>query len=164
MPFVVAYRFADTEQRRPRHRITIDYRMTSNFHPGLEYNPAADEIGIRATWVVQTENPSRPMIHLNTSSDRIGTPEGYQQVSANLSKTIEGTGVAPYIGVTYSGFEKGLVFPFGVSYSPSPNWNIIGMNDGRKSHLLISLSQRDTFVQLGWIWFERLSFTIGWGF
>jgi hypothetical protein len=113
---------------------------------------------------VQPETGTRPVIFFNTSSDRIGTPEGYQLASINFGKTIRGTTISPYLSITYSGYEKGLVFPFGASYSFSPLWTVTAMNDGRRSHLLLTYAQSTHFIQAGWIWFERPSFTIGWSF
>lgn len=161
---MIAYRYADTDQLRPRHRVTVDYQLTPNFQPGIEYNFAVKELGLRATWVLQTENETRPMIHVNTSSDRIGTPEGYQQASMTFGRSIHGTKLAPYASITYSGFEKKFVFPFGASCQLAPNWSVLGMNDGRKSHLLLNYMKESYYVQLGWIWFERPAVTIGWGF
>lgn len=161
---MIAYRFADTEQRRPRHRVTVDYQATPNFQPGLEWNPSVREIGFRATWVLQRENERRPQIHVNTSSDRIGTPKGYQQYSLTLGKSLHDTGFAGFASLTYSEFEEGFVFPYGLSYQISPAWNAIFLHDGRRSHLLATYSQESWYVQFGWIWFKRPSFTIGWGF
>ena len=161
---MIAYRFADTDEKRPRHRFTLDYQATPNFQPGLEYNAAVEELGFRATWVLQRESKKGPQIHLNTSSDRIGTPKGNQQYSATFSRTIEGTKLAPYFSVTYSEFEDGLVFPFGASYSMQPEWTAMFLNDGRRSHVLATYAQENWFAQIGWIWFERFAVTVGWGF
>ena len=161
---VIAYRWADTEQDRPRHRLTLDYNVTPDFQPGLEYNFAVQELGIRATWTVQRETESRPVIFFNTSSDRIGTPEGYQLVSVNFGKEIPGTEVSPYVTVAYSGFEKGLVYPFGASAHLAEQWTVTAMNDGRKSHLLLTFAAEEYYVQAGWIWLKRPALTIGWGF
>lgn len=161
---MIAYRFADTDQKRPRHRVTLDYQATPNFQPGLEWNPAVSELGIRATWVLQRESETRPQIHLNTSSDRIGTPKGNQQYSATFAKSFPGSSLAPFASITYSEFEKGLVFPFGASYQFTPEIGATFLNDGRRSHLLATYSQESWYVQLGWIWFKRPAITIGWGF
>lgn len=104
------------------------------------------------------------MVHLNTSSDRIGTPKGYEQVSLTFAKGIGGTALAPYLSVTYSEFERGFVFPFGINYQINPSWSVLGMNDGRKSHLMLNYAAKDYYVQLGWIWLRHPSITIGWGF
>jgi hypothetical protein len=123
-----------------------------------------EELGFRATWLLQSETEQRPMIHLNTSSDRIGTPAGYQQASITFIKRIPGTSFSPYASITYSGFEKSLVFPFGLNYQVTPEWSALAMNDGRRSHLLVTFAQPSYYLQLGWIWLERPSITIGWGF
>lgn len=144
--------------------MTVDYQLTPNFQPGLEYNFVVNELGFRATWVLQRESEDRPQVHLNTSSDRIGTPKGFQQYSATFAKTIPGTRLAPYASITYSEFEKGLVFPFGASFQVSPEWSAMFLNDGRRSHLLATFAQEDWYLQLGWIWFKKPGITIGWGF
>ncbi|MDQ2985655.1 MAG: hypothetical protein M3R13_02900 [Armatimonadota bacterium] len=161
---MIAYRFADTPQDRPRHRMTLDYNATPTIQVGAEYNFAVEELGFRATWIVLQGNEKRPTIFFNTSSDRIGTPEGYQLVSANFGYTIPGTKFSPYFSITYSGFEHGFVFPFGASYSFSPQWTLVGMNDGRRSHALLTYSQASYFIQAGWIWFKHPAVTVGWGF
>ncbi len=159
-----AYRFADTGQKRPRHRFTGDHTATPRLTLGYEYNAAVDELGFRGTWVAHQETPRVPMIHLNTSSDRIGTPEGDQQYSVTFAKAVRGTTLAPYFSITYSEFEDGLVFPFGANWQIAPQWGLLLMNDGRRPHALLTYSQRDWYAQIGWIWFERIAFSLGWGF
>ncbi len=151
-------------QRRPRSRFTLDYNATSRLQIGLEYNTLVDEEDFRGSWVILTETGSRPQIHLNTSSDRIGTPEGKQQVSLTFAKSIPRMGLAPYASLTYSGFEDRLVYPFGLSYHIDKSWSALAMNDGRKSHLLLNYSAERYFVQAGWIWFKNPAITVGWGF
>jgi len=131
---------------------------------GFEYNFLVQEIGFRGTYILATESATRPMIHLGTSSDRIGTPEGYQQVSLTFAKTVPGTSLAPYLSVTYSAFERGLVFPFGVNVQLDRGWSVLVMNDGRKSHVLLNYMARDFYVQGGLIWMKHPAVTIGWGF
>ncbi len=161
---MAAYRFADTVEKRPRHRFTLDFQLTPNFQPGLEYNAEVGEVGIRATWLLQRESETRPQIHANTSSDRIGTPEGYQQYSVTFAKSLHGSPLAGYVSLTYSEFDRGLVVPFGVSWQLSPEWSALALNDGRRSHLLVTRSSESWYVQAAWIWFERFGFTVGWGF
>jgi hypothetical protein len=161
---VIAYRFADTPQDRPRHRLTVDYMPIPRLQVGLEYNLAVRELGFRGTYVLQPETERLPMVHFNTSSDRIGTPPGHQLYSVNFSKAIPGTALAPYASITYSEFERGLVYPFGLNWQIQPEWGLMAMNDGRKSHLLLTYSQPEYFVQLGWIWLKHPSVTVGFGF
>lgn len=159
-----AYRFANTDERRPRHRFTLDYEADEGLQVGFEYNAAVGEWGFRATWIASRETESRPMAHFNTSSDRIGTPEGFQQYSATLAKTLPGGRFAPFVSLTYSEFERGLVFPFGLNAKLSSAWSALFLNDGRKSHVLATYATPDAYYQIGWIWFERISFTVGWGY
>jgi hypothetical protein len=114
--------------------------------------------------VIQKEFEGRPQFHLNTSSDRIGTPKGFQQYSATIAKTVPGTKLAPFASLTYSEFEEGLVFPFGASYALTPEVQAMYLHDGRRGHLLGTYSQESWYVQVGLVWFKRLSFTVGWGF
>jgi hypothetical protein len=144
--------------------LTVDFNANDRLQVGFEYNFLVQELGFRGTYVLSSETASRPMIHLNTSSDRIGTPEGYQQVSLTVAKNISGTPFAPYVSLTYSGFEKGFVVPFGINIQFGRTWNLLAMNDGRKSHLLLNHSFADFYVQVGLIWLREPSVTVGWGF
>lgn len=131
---------------------------------GLEYNSQVGEIAFRGTYVAVRETEDVPQVHFGTSSDRIGTPEGYQQYSVTFAKAIPGAPLSPYVSVTYSEFDEQLVFPFGLNYQLDDNWSLLGMHDGRKSHLLLNYGAEEYYVQVGWIWFERASVTVGFGF
>lgn len=131
---------------------------------GVEYNFLVKELDFRGTYVLSSETTTRPMIHLNTSSDRIGTPKGYQQVSLTVARSIAGTRFSPYVSLTYSGFEKRFVFPFGINFQLGHTWNLLAMNDGRKSHLLLNHTFGDRYVQVGLIWLREPAITVGWGF
>lgn len=101
------------------------------------------------------------MVSVGTSSDRIGTPEGTRAYYVTLAK---GYGrVAPYLSVNYSEFEDGVNFPFGVNVGLAPTWDALFMNDGRKSHLLLTYKQPGYSVTLMSIWLKRpgISFSIG---
>jgi hypothetical protein len=161
---VFAFRYADVPQARARYRFTGDYNVTDRLQLGFEYNPAVGELGFRGTYLISRETDQCPMVHLNTSSDRIGTPPGYQQVSLNFAKAIPNTPLAPYASVTYSGYDRTLVFPFGLSLQLNRNWNLVGMYDGRRSHLLAAYTTEQFFVQLGWIWLRHPAIAVGFGF
>jgi hypothetical protein len=162
--WVVAYRFADVPQPRARQRLTLDYNASPRLQVGFEVNFEVDEIAPRLTYVLQPQAPGRPMVHFNTSSDRIGTPEGYQQASLTATQSLGTTGLGAYVSLTYSGFDREFVFPFGLSYQAAQNLSFIAMNDGRRSHLLATYSGRSYFIQAGWIWFRHPAVTVGWGF
>jgi len=152
------------EQKRPRSRLTIDYNVNPLLTLGLEYNTEVGEIGFRGTYVAVRESEDTSQVHFGTSSDRIGTPKGFQQYSVNFAKAIPGTQLSPYASVTYSEFDKQLVFPFGINYQLDENWSLLGMHDGRKSHLLLNYSAEEYYVQLMYIWFRRAGVTVGFGF
>ncbi|GIV03454.1 MAG: hypothetical protein KatS3mg015_2284 [Fimbriimonadales bacterium] len=162
--WVLAYRYADLEQDRPRSRFTLDYNVNPRLMLGLEYNSAVGELAFRGTYVLMAETERQPQAHLGTSSDRIGTPEGYQQYSITFAKAIPETPLAPYFSITYSEFDEQLVFPFGTTVELSPSWGLTAMNDGRKTHALVTYRAEDFYVQAGWIWLERWSLTFGFGF
>ncbi len=162
--WVVAYRYADVPQKRPRSRFTLDYNVNELFQIGLEYNFLVEELGFRSTLVLLQESHHTPQVHLNTSSDRIGTPEGYQQVSLNIAKTLPGTPMAPYVSLAYSGFNEKFLLPFGVNLDVHPQWNLLYMYDGRKSHALVTFATRDFYLQGGLVWLKHPLFTIGTGF
>lgn len=160
--WVLAYRYADTPQRRPRSRLIVDRNLNDRLSLGLEYNSLVEEFQFRGTWVALAESAKDPQIHLGTSSDRIGTPEGKLQYSVTIGKSLAGTPLAPYVSLTYSEFNKGLVYPFGLNYQLTRNWGLLAMNDGSKSHLMLNFSARDYYAQLGWIWLRHPSVTLGW--
>jgi hypothetical protein len=162
--WVVTYRIADVPQDRARHRFTLDYQPSPRLQLGIEFNPLVREVGPRATYIVQPETASLPQVHLNTSSDRIGTPKGFQQYSVNIAKRLPNSPLGGYASVTYSEYERGLVFPFGLNYQLTTEIGLIAMNDGRRSHLLATYSQERYFVQLAWIWFRHPGITVGFGF
>lgn len=161
---MVAYRYVDVPQKRPRSRFTLDYNVSETFQIGFEYNFLVEEFGLRSSLILVQESQDNPQVHLNTSSDRIGTPEGYQQVSFTIAKTIPQTRVAPYVSLTYSGFNKKFLLPFGANVVVHPQWNLLYMYDGRKSHLLATFATRDLYIQGGVVWLKHPLITIGTGF
>lgn len=138
--------------------------MHDRLQIGLEFNPAADEIGPIANWILQPESEKRPMLSLGTSSDRIGTPPGYQTVYLTAAKTLPDLPLAPYVSVAYSGLEEKLVFPFGANVALHEQWDLLAMNDGRKSHLLLTYKQGAMNVTAMWVWLKRPGISVGWGF
>lgn len=161
---MIAYRYADVPQKRPRSRFTADYNVDDRLTIGFEYNFLVEEVGPRASWVATLETEKLPQVHFGTSSDRIGTPEGFEQYSVTFAKSIPNTKLAPYFSITYSEFDRGLVYPFGLNYQIDEQWSLLGMHDGRKNHLMLNLASKDYYVQFGLIWLKHPSLTIGWGF
>ena len=130
----------------------------------MEYNPGANEFVPRGNWYWLTENEHRPAIIFGTSSDRIGTPEHKQAYFVTFAKRLEGLHVAPYFTVNYSEFDKGLNFPFGASVNLHPNWSVLGMNDGRKTHLMLNYRQKEYGVSLMWVWMRKVGISVTTGF
>ena len=111
--------------------------LTSRLKAGVEINARADEIGLVANWRVISETQTRPAVIFGTSSDRIGTPRGqswFVTASKNLQSQISFP-VAPYVGLSYSGYENRWLVPFGVSVAFPRGISLQLMNDGVHSHL-----------------------------
>jgi hypothetical protein len=122
---------------RATHRSVVMYRLTAAVKIGVEINALANEVGFVANWRAVTETDSRPALIFGTSSDRIGTPSG-QSVYGTISKSLKrttGLPIAPYLGVSYSGFADELIYPFGMNVALRPNWSAMLMNDGVHTHL-----------------------------
>jgi len=115
----------------------------------VEYNAAADEVVPIANWIVSPETKKYPMVAFNISSDRLGTPKGPM-----------GYGLT----VRYSEFEKGINFPFGVNFQLAKHLSLMPLNDGRKTHLMLSYTQPHYSVSLMYIWFKYPGISISHGF
>lgn len=160
-----AFRFVDTDQKRPRWRLTLDYRINPRLLVGVEYNPAVKEFNpLRLTYDLTQETARTTLISLGTSSDRIGSPKGTQMYYLTVAKTLPKTRLAPYVSLAYSEWEDGFNFPFGLYWHLHPRWNLLAMNDGRKSHLLLTHRWRNGWVTVGWFWLKTFGVSVGWGF
>lgn len=149
---------------RPRWRFTGTYRFTPRFQAGIEWNPAAEEAGFIGNWTLNPESEKYPMVNLGTSSDRIGTPPGPHAYYITIAKGFPEYKVGPYFSVNYSEYDQHLNFPFGVNYRFDANWNALFMNDGRKSHLLLTYARENWSVSAMWIWFKRPGISFSFGF
>jgi hypothetical protein len=116
------------------------YRATPNVKLGIEANVKADEIGFVANWRAVGETATRPAIVFGTSSDRIGTPHG-QAYFVTASKSL-GARIAPYVGLSYSGYADEWLVPFGVNVALPRNWSAMLINDGVHTHLSASCGWR----------------------
>ncbi|MBK6315252.1 MAG: hypothetical protein IPF53_13335 [Blastocatellia bacterium] len=109
---------------------------------GVEYNPAASDVGPLVNFVAVTETDRRPALILGTSSDRIGTPEG-RSFYATLSKDLtEATGlpIAPYVGVSYGQFDDRARPIGGININFTDRISASALFDGVKVHPLVSYS------------------------
>src|SRR5688572_8343050 len=131
---------------------------------GLEYNPGEDEINPIGNVILNLESETEPHLSFGTSSDRIGTPEGVQCYYLTFAKGFPRQKLGAYVSFNYSEFEEGINLPFGVSYHLRPDLSAMYMNDGRKSHGLLTYSQADWSVSLMWVWFKHPGISMSWGF
>jgi hypothetical protein len=114
--------------------------------------------------MIQSETETKPMINLGTSSDRIGTPKGPHAYYVTFAKGLPDYKLGPYFSVNYSEFDQQINFPFGVNYGIQPGLTSLFMNDGRKSHLLVTYSKEDWSTSLMWIWFKHPGISFSFGF
>jgi hypothetical protein len=161
---VFSARWVDTDLPRPRWRFTGTYRFTPRLQAGLEWNPAADEVGFIGNYMIAPETDKTPMVNLGTSSDRIGTPKGPKAYYVTLAKGFPEAKIGAYVSLNYSEFDRGFNLPFGATYQIAPGWSTMFMNDGRKSHLLLTHSTPNWSASLMWIWFKHPGVSISWGF
>lgn len=108
-------------------------RVTPDLKVGVEINAKVREVGIVANWRAVRETERRPAIIFGTSSDRIGTPEG-QSYYVTMSKSVHER-IAPYVGVSYSGYEERGLVPFGVNVALPRGWSAMLINDGVHTHV-----------------------------
>lgn len=158
---------------RAQWRTTLSYRFTPTFSAGLEYNPLADDVGPIANWLAIPETEDAPALILGTSSDRIGTPSK-RAVYATLSKDLEAwtdLPIAPYVGLSYGGYEEEVDVIGGVVVRWSEDWSSTHIWDGRNLHHLIETSlgehslgllvvEQDGAFDVGLTW--SLGFALPW--
>jgi hypothetical protein len=141
-------RYVDTKADRPRWRFTTTHRFTPRFQAGVEVNPGADEIGPIANWIALTETDKQPMVNFGTSSDRIFSPKGTQSYYMTVAKSLPALRAAPYVSLFWSEWEDRFLFPFGANFSLSEQWDLMGMNDGRNSHALMTYKRENDSLSL----------------
>lgn len=110
------------------------------------------------------ETEKSPMISFGTSSDRIFSPEGKRAYYATIAKGLPGGRVAPYISVSYSEWEKRFLIPFGANVVLDEHWDVMGMNDGRNTHLLLTYKMPTSNVTLMLVKMRHVGISYGWSF
>ena len=143
--------------------MTAQYRFVPRFQAGFEYNVAADEIAPIANWIISPETPKYPMVSFNVSSDRLGTPKGPMGYGLTFARGFERLHVAPYVTVRYSEFEHGINFPVGMNIQIDKQWSLLPLNDGRKSHILLTYSQKNYSLSLMYVWFRHPGISVSAG-
>lgn len=143
---------------RATHRTVLMHRFGRDFKAGVEWNAQASEVGVVANWRALAETEKRPALIFGTSSDRIGTPSG-QSYYATLSKSF--SRVAPYAGVSWSGYEERLLYPFGLNVALAKGWSAMLMNDGVHTHLSATYSRRNVSLTVLAVERKNLGVTVG---
>lgn len=157
-------RYVDTELDRPRWRSTASYSLLPTLQVGVEFNPAAGEIGPIATWFLLTETERRPALFLGTSSDRIGSPEGEQAYFLTGAKYIPALRVAPYVSLNYSEWDERFNVPFGANVELGGGLSVRPMYDGHRTHLIGSFATERFSVSALWVWLEKAGIAVSVGF
>jgi hypothetical protein len=142
----------------------LSRRLLSRFQLGLEYNPAAGEVGPIATAFVLTEQGHRPALFVGTSSDRIGSPEGTQSYYATASRSLGGLPVSVYGTVNWSEWDDGINFPFGAYVEIAPGVTVQPMYDGQRTHALATYARERFSVTVIYAWLERAGIAASVGF
>ncbi len=153
--FNLSLRWVDTEIDRPRWRGTLNYRVHRRLQLGVEFNPAADEIGPLMTLFLLTEGEKRPGLFLGTSSDRIGSPAGKQSYYATLTKRHPTLPISAYVSLNYSEWDAAFNIPFGVEFELGERFTLRPMYDGDRTHLTLNYASERMGVSLLWVWLER---------
>lgn len=97
-----------------------------------------------------SEGKYRPALLFNTSTDRIGTPDG-QSFTLTLSKDLQqqlGWPVAPYIGVAYGTYEDKARVIGGLYVRYTDAWSSTILFDGVKVHPLLTYSYEQHSLSL----------------
>jgi hypothetical protein len=133
-------------------RTTLTYQFTPRLSLGVEYNPRAQDVGLLVNFIAVTETNRRPAVILGSSSDRIGTPRSralYGTISKDLGSLLH-LPVAPYLGLSYGGFDRRLRPIAGLNIRLQPKISSLIIFDGVKVHPSISytLSNRQTLTFL----------------
>lgn len=156
----VSHRYLTGQIARATHRTVLMHQWRPNLKFGVEWNPRADELGFVANWRALGETERRPALIFGTSSDRIGTPHG-QSYYATLSKSLRNLPIAPYAGVSYSGYEDRLLFPFGLNVALGPHASAMLMNDGVHTHLSATWAWDRYAVTVLAVERREVGFTVG---
>jgi hypothetical protein len=115
-------------------------------------------------WTIMTQTARQPLINFGTSSDRIGTREGTRAYYFTFAKGIERLRIAPYFSVNYSEADRKFNYPFGINIALGPQWDLLPMNDGRRSHLLLTYKERNWNITLMAIYMKHPGISLGFAF
>jgi hypothetical protein len=134
------------------------HRFTGDLKAGVEWNAKAGELGVVANWRALAETRTRPAVIFGTSSDRIGTPSGqawFMTVSKGFGR------VAPYAGASWSGYERRMLYPFGVNVALPRNVSVMLINDGVHTHLSATYAYRNAALTVLAVERKNFGVTVG---
>ncbi len=154
----------DTDEERPRWRLTGSYRIHRIAQIGVEYNPVVAEVVPIATVFFLTESEWRPAFFIGTSSDRIGSPEGTQSYYLTASKLAPKIPVSVYASLNYSEWDEGINFPFGAEWYVYGGFSVRGMYDGNQPHAMVNWFGERFGVSLIAVWLDTFGISIAGGF
>ena len=159
-------RYVDIAVDRARYRGTLMHRIHARLNLGIEWNPGEEEVGPLANLFLLKETHTRPSLSLGTSSDRIGTPEGMASVYLTVGKRWPSPDVplSGYVSLNWSEFDDAFNVPFGGTLHLGERFDVRGMYDGQRSHLLASANVDRFTVTALWVWFEHAGLAVSTGF
>ena len=142
------------------------YRVHQRVNLGIEWNPGENELGPLANLFLVLESGLRPAMSLGTSSDRIGTDAGTTSVFLTVAKRspLPGLPVSAYASLNWSETDEAFNFPFGGTVHLGERFDLRGMYDGRRSHLLAGATFGRITVSALWIWLEHPGIAVSTGF
>ena len=117
-----------------------------------------------ANWILTPARENLPMLSLGTSSDRIGSPEATHAYYLTAAKPIPQWHIAPYLSVNYSEKDHGINYPFGVNIPLARHWDLLPMNDGRRSHLILTYKEKSYNISLMAVYMSRVGLSVGFSF
>lgn len=130
----------------------------------MEYNPVVSELVPTANWTLATETTRSPLLSFGTSSDRIGSPEGTHAYYLTLGKGFPRQHIAPYFSLNYSETSRAINYPFGVNIALAKQWDLLPMNDGRRTHLLLTYKQNNSNISLIAVYMRHIGVSVGFSF
>lgn len=142
------------------------YRLVPRLNVGVEWNPGANEVGPLANLFLFMESHYRPALSLGTSSDRIGTEAGTTSVFLTAAKRFPSPRVplSGYVSLNWSETDEGFNVPFGGTLYLGDRYDLRGMYDGQRTHLLASGTFGRWTVSGLWVWLEHFGVALSTGF
>lgn len=104
------------------------------------------------------------MVSFGTSSDRIFSPESTRSYYMTVAKNVPSLRAAPYFSLYYSEWEDRFIFPFGANVALHEQWDLLPMNDGRNTHLLLTYKLESSNITLMLIKMRHPGISYGFGF